>query len=81
MIATFSSIVRSMLFYFGLARHAALDAASTLPARSRFGEGRALFFWIPAGFIPMKIGAGMTIIVKEFLAQYAIPIFHRILRG
>jgi len=39
--------VRATLLYFWLACHAALDAASSLPARSRSGEGRALFFWIP----------------------------------
>jgi hypothetical protein len=27
-------------------------------------------------FIPMKIGAGMTIIVKGFMAQYTSPIFY-----
>jgi len=46
------SVVRPTLLYFWLACHAALDAASSLPARSRSGEGRALFFWIPAGVYP-----------------------------
>jgi len=32
-------------------------------------------------FIPMKVGAGMTTIVKEFKAQYTSPIFYRIIRG
>jgi hypothetical protein len=52
MIATFPGVVRPTLLYFWLACHAALDAASSLPARSRSGEGRALFFWIPAGVYP-----------------------------
>jgi len=42
-----------------LACHAALDAAS-----------RLCFSGFLLEFIPMKIGAGMTIIVKGFMAQY-----------
>jgi len=42
-----------------LACHAALDASS-----------RLCFSGFLLEFIPMKIGAGMTIIVKGFMAQY-----------
>jgi len=53
------SVVRPTLLYFWLACHAALDAASGL-----------CFSGFLLEFIPMKIGAGMTIIVKGFMAQY-----------
>jgi hypothetical protein len=53
------SVVRPTLLYFWLACHAALDAAS-----------RLCFSGFLLEFIPMKIGAGMTIIVKGFMAQH-----------
>ncbi|MGB7573397.1 MAG: hypothetical protein WBN53_06000, partial [Thermodesulfobacteriota bacterium] len=53
------SVVRPTLLYFWLACHAALDAAS-----------RLCFSGFLLEFIPMKIGAGMTIIVKGFMGQY-----------
>jgi hypothetical protein len=46
--------MRPTLPHFWLVCHAALDAASSLPARSPalWDEGRSLFFWIPAGVYP-----------------------------
>jgi len=52
------SVVCSTLLHFWLACHAALDAASSLSFSGFLLE-----------FIPMKIGAGMTIIVKAFMTQ------------
>ena len=49
----------SNAFYFWLVCHAALDAAS-----------RLCFSGFLLEFIPMKIGAGMTIIVKGFMGQF-----------
>jgi hypothetical protein len=51
--------VRQTLLYFWLVCHAALDAASSL-----------CFSGFLLEFIPMKIGAGMTSIIKGFLTQY-----------
>ena len=53
------SVVRPTLLYFWLACHAALDAASGL-----------CFSGFLLEFIPMKTGAGMTIIVKGFMVQF-----------
>jgi hypothetical protein len=58
MITTSSSTVRPTVLYSWLARHAALDAAS-----------RLCFSGFLLEFIPMKVGAGMTIIVKRFTMQ------------
>jgi hypothetical protein len=69
--------VRPTLFYFWLTCHAALEEPAPYlirghPARLRKAapaKAGFCFSGFPLEFIPMKIGAGMTVIVREFMTE------------